>query len=370
LLPGKQWQMVLMSIAKAYKEMLAIRELSQDAAQQIIVDSLDKLQRQLGRQRLRRWWHFWDRAPAVPIAGRYIWGGVGRGKTFLMDLFFATLPGKRKKRIHFHRMMSDIHARLKLLKDVEDPLERVAADIAAETDILCFDEFFVSDIADAMILGRLLDGLFRRNVVLVTTSNISPADLYSNGLQRDRFLQAIELLETHTLVMQLDGDEDYRLRLLRQAGTYLTPAGDAAEQKLAHFFSDIAPDTVIEGQELEVNGRNIPTRRCAKGLAWFEFTDLCDGPRSQQDYIELARCYQTVIISYVPVLGSNSEDAARRFIALVDEFYDRKVKLLLSADAPIDSLYQGKRLAFEFQRTHSRLTEMQTSEYLHTAHLA
>lgn len=303
------------------------------------------------------------------VAGLYLWGDVGRGKTFLMDLFFETLPVENKSRIHFHRMMTDVHARLKALEDIEDPLDRVAADIARQTQILCFDEFFVSDIADAMILGRLLDGLFRRAVTLVATSNSPPSELYLNGLQRERFLPAIDLLETHTRVLHLDGDTDYRLRLLQQAGTYLTPIDADAVARLTHYFLEIASGDVVEGRLLDILGRDIPTERCAKGVAWFDFKDICDGPRSQQDYIEIARWYPTVIVSSIPILTTDKENQARRFIALVDEFYDRKVKLIVSAAAEIESLYAGQKLAFEFQRTTSRLIEMQSTIYLHAPHL-
>lgn len=306
--------------------------------------------------------------PGVP--GLYLWGDVGRGKAFLMDLFFATLPLERKTRIHFHRMMGDVHDRLQAIVDTEDPLDQVAADIARQVKVLCFDEFFVSDIADAMILGRLLDGLFRRGVTLVATSNSRPADLYRNGLQRERFLPVIDLLETHTQVLELGGDTDYRLRLLQQAGTYLTPADDDADARLGHYFLEIASGDVVVGRVLDILGRGIRTERCAKGVAWFDFKDICDGPRSQQDYIEIARWYPTVIVSNIPVLTADQENQARRFVALVDEFYDRKVKLMVSAAAKIETLYAGPKLTFEFQRTTSRLIEMQSTAYLHAPHLS
>ena len=303
------------------------------------------------------------------MPGIYLWGDVGRGKTFLMDLFFETLPIENKTRIHFHRMMANVHARLKALGNVEDPLDKVAADIAEHTQVLCFDEFFVSDIADAMILGRLLDSLFRRGVTLVATSNSPPAELYLDGLQRERFLPAIDLLETHTQVVHLDGDTDYRLRLLQQAGTYLTPDGATAVSRLTHYFLEIASGDVIEGRMLDILGRQIRTERCGKGVVWFDFAEICDGPRSQQDYIEIARWYPAVIISGIPVLDAGLENQARRLVALVDEFYDRKVKLIVSAAATAESLYTGRKLEFEFQRTTSRLIEMQSRSYLHAPHL-
>ena len=295
---------------------------------------------------------------------------MGRGKTLLMDLFFTSLAIEQKKRVHFHRMFSDIHARLRALDDIEDPLDKIAADIAASVRVLCFDEFYVSDIADAMLLGKLLDGLFRRGVTLVATSNSRPADLYSGGLQRERFLPAIALLERHTDVVELDSGTDYRLQLLQEAGTYLTPAGENTNAKLQHYFDEIASAEIIENRTLQILGRDVRTRRCAKGVAWFDFMEICGGPRSQEDYIEIARWYPTVIISYIPQLTHELDNSSRRFIAVVYEFYDRKVKLIVSAATHVESLYSGERLEFEFQRTISRLIEMQSNDYLHAAHMA
>ena len=267
-------------------------------------------------------------------------------------------------------MMHDVHERLGRLGDIENPLESVAESIASETQVLCFDEFFVSDIGDAMILGILLDGLFRRGVTLVATSNSSPDDLYSDGLQRQRFLPAIDLLKQYTDVIHVDNGTDYRLRLLQKAGTFLTPDDTVAGEKLASFFDESATSRVGVDRGLDVNGRTVLARRRAKGIAWFDFAELCDGPRSQSDYIELARWYPSIIVSGVPIMDAMREDQARRFIALVDEFYDRRVKLIVSAAAPAESLYTGKRLAFEFDRTVSRLIEMQSAEYLALPHLA
>ena len=362
-----------MTIRKHYEAALMTQNLVTDEAQAVVVGKLDELQQRICRRqtlgyRLRKLVP--GLTQSAPVRGIYLWGGVGRGKTLLMDLFFETLDIEGKRRIHFHRMMHDVHARLARIRNVEDPLDKVAADLAAETSVLCFDEFFVSDIGDAMILGRLLDGLFRRGVTLVATSNAQPRDLYRDGLQRSRFIPAIEALEQYAEVIELDGGTDYRLRLFEEAGTYLTPDDDIAERKLSHYFEEIASGRTIDRHRIEVLGREIQTRRSAKGVAWFDFADICDGPRSQDDYIEIARWYPTVIVSGVPVLTASSENAARRFIALVDEFYDRKVKLVLSAAAGVDALYQGKRLGFEFQRTASRLTEMQSAPYLHAPHLA
>jgi cell division protein ZapE len=362
-----------MSIRKAYREANTAHGHSADDAQLRVVEALAELQEKLQMtnslaNRLRRMLPFATDLSAT--RGIYLWGGVGRGKTYLMDLFFRSLAVEKKKRIHFHRMMHDIHARLKMLSAVADPLDQVAADIAFETRVLCFDEFFVSDIGDAMLLGRLLDGLFRRGVTLVATSNLPPADLYRDGLQRERFLPAIALLEEHTTIIQLDGEMDYRLKLLQKAGTYLMPPGPLANNNLAHYFAEIACGEAVDGQVLQILGRDLRTVRCAKGVAWFDFMEICDGPRSQEDYIEIARWYPTVIVSDIPMLGRNVENAARRFIALVDEFYERKVKLIVSAAAEPQQLYNGKRLEFAFQRTASRLMEMQSGDYLHAPHLA
>jgi len=361
------------TIKAQYEAVVAAGTIVADDAQRQVVDKLEALQLRIAAQsalraKISRLLPGKRERPAP--RGIYLWGGVGRGKTFLMDLFYGSLEIEAKKRIHFHRMMSEVHARLKNIEDTEDPLDLVAANIAAETSVLCFDEFFVSDIGDAMILGRLLDGLFQRGVILVTTSNARPAELYRDGLQRQRFLPAIDALERHTDVIELDGGTDYRLQLFEEAGTYLISSDNSAEIKLDHYFNGIASGEKLENHRIEVLGRDIQTRRCAKGIAWFDFMELCDGPRSQEDYIEIARWYPTVIVSGLPELGMENENAARRFIALVDEFYDRKVKLVVSAAVPADSLYKGARLQFEFQRTASRLIEMQSEAYLHAPHLA
>ena len=364
-----------MKIRDAYEDSLRRDGHVRDPGQVRIIAGLEKLQARLMRRK-----PLWRRLHDLvmpgqeqiydPVRGLYIWGDVGRGKTFLMDLFYAGLKIDNKKRIHFHRMMHEVHDRLRSLGDIEDPLDRVAADIAKETRVLCFDEFFVSDIGDAMILGRLLDGLFRRGVTLVATSNSRPDDLYKDGLQRQRFLPAINQLKQHTETINLIGDTDYRLRLLQKAGTYLTPDDEHAAQALASFFEESASTRIREDEALDINGRQIRARKCAKGVVWFDFESVCEGPRSQADYIEIARWYPSVIISGVPRLDSGQDDQARRFIALVDEFYDRRVKLVISADSDAATLYSGVRLRFEFDRTASRLIEMQSLEYLALPHLA
>lgn len=345
--------------------------LIQDDEQARIVSSLASLQTELvaaGNERPRWWPSFLRPAVRTPIRGLYLWGSVGRGKTFLMDLFFDTLDTAHKRRVHFHRLMSEVHQQLAELPDVEYPLQQVAKSIARNIRVLCFDEFFVKDIGDAMILAGLLEGLFQRGVTLVATSNLAPGDLYRGGLQRERFLPAIRLLETHTRVVRLDTGPDYRLRLLEKAGTLFSTADSNAQAKLTEYFDRIAPGAAPEPSHLTIRGRPVVAVRATTSAVWFEFAELCEGPRSAEDYIEIAHCYKTVVVANVPILDRLREDAARRFIALVDEFYERRVKLILSTDAAIEDLYQGSRLEFEFQRTTSRLTEMQSQSYLSAAH--
>ncbi|MFT6519130.1 MAG: cell division protein ZapE [Candidatus Azotimanducaceae bacterium] len=249
-----------------------------------------------------------------------------------------------------------------------NPLRRIAEDFARQYRVLCFDEFFVSDITDAMILAGLLEALFAHGVVLVATSNVAPVNLYRDGLQRSKFLPAIALLEAKTKVLNVDGGVDYRLRVLQDAEIFHSPLDAAADESLARSFKSLSPDAGRPDVVLEIEGRDMITRYCGDGVVWFEFSALCEGPRSQNDYIELAMQFQTVLVSNVPQFTSLREDAARRFISLVDEFYDHNVKLILSAATPILVLYQGERLVFEFQRTESRLQEMQSQEYLAREH--
>jgi cell division protein ZapE len=304
-----------------------------------------------------------------PPTGLYMWGSVGRGKTFVMDVFFEALPFEDKLRYHFHRLMYRVHNRLKTLQGVQDPMQIVAAELAAQARVICFDEFFVSEIGDAMILGRLLNALFQHGVCLVATSNIPPDELYAGGLQRQQFLPAIGLIQQHAAVLFVDGAQDYRLRVLEQAELWHAPLDEIAEQNLKRYFTEIAPDAGTSDQPIEILGRDIQTRRRADGVAWFDFSALCDGPRSQDDYIEIARSFQTVLLGNVPQLTFEQENQARRFVALVDEFYERRVKLIVSAAQPIRSIYTGHRLSKEFERTASRLLEMQSHDYLAAPHI-
>lgn len=304
-----------------------------------------------------------------PVHGLYLWGGVGRGKSWLMNTFHDALPFAEKRREHFHSFMGHIHARLKTLNRVSDPLRFVADGIADQTRVISLDEFHVSDIADAMILGRLLSALFERGVTLVTTSNIHPDNLYKDGLQRERFRPTITLIKSELTVLALKGDIDFRLRALEQAKIYHYPLDCDAPKSLFASFSALNPEHVEEGYQLTILGRRIDTVRLAEGIVWFEFDAICRAPRSALDYIEIARYFHTVLIANVPRMGKVDENEAQRFIQLVDEFYDRSVNLIVSAAVPPQELYHGKRLVEPFERTYSRLVEMQSREYLHRSRL-
>ena len=348
-----------------YRGLLATGEVLPDPEQRKVVDALDDLHRRLLTEPERRWWR---RGRREPVRGLYLWGGVGRGKTWLMDLFYEGLPFDYKLRVHFHRFMARVHTELRERSQEVDPLAEIARGWANQFRVLCFDEFFVSDIADAMLLAGILQALFERGVTLVATSNVPPRDLYRDGLQRARFLPAIALLERHTQVLAVGGDTDFRLRLLKRSARYAWPLDAAAERHMAENFERISGDCDLS-RILRVNDRDLLARRRGDGVVWFEFSELCERPRSTLDYIEIAKAFNTVLLTNVPVMTADTPDSARRFIHLVDEFYDRNVKLLITAEAPIDGLYTGDRLAFEFDRTRSRLTEMQSVDYLAKPHL-
>ncbi|HET7130994.1 MAG TPA: cell division protein ZapE, partial [Gammaproteobacteria bacterium] len=343
----------------AHRRRVERGELAADPAQTRAIEALERLYRGLRAAAPARGWR--RRVARIagrkadPVRGVYLWGGVGRGKTLLMDLFYGCLPFDDKLRQHFHRFMASVHERLKKLRDREEPLDIVAERIAAETRIICVDEFAVNDIADAMILGRLFEALFARGVTLAATSNIEPSKLYREGLQRQRFLPTIALLEKHCELVHVDGPVDYRLRVLERADVYQTPSGHRADERLAEYFHAIAPDEGDRGGALELHGRPVPYLRAADGVIWFEFKQICEGPRGKEDYMELSHLYQTVLVSNVPQFDVTLENQARRFVALVDEFYDRRVKLILSAAAPPADLYRGEKLRREFPRTRSRL---------------
>jgi len=305
-----------------------------------------------------------------PLKGIYFWGGVGRGKTYLMDMFFDALPIKKKMRLHFHRFMHQTHEQLRNHKGKQDPLLLIADDLAEQTNIICFDEFFVSDITDAMILGGLFEALFERGVSLVATSNIPPENLYRNGLQRERFLPAIKAIQQHCEIVNLDNGIDYRLRTLEQADIFHTPHDQEAIDNLENSFNQLATEIMPDGSTIEIEHRPVKTVRCGEGVVWFSFKEICETARSQTDYIEISRCYQTVIVSEIPQLETKDDSATRRFVSLVDEFYERHVNLMITAEVELEDLYTGTQLSFEFKRTLSRLQEMQSHDYLALEHLA
>jgi cell division protein ZapE len=359
------------------KEEVTAGRLEPDAGQDAAAASLDALGVRLRQrsqslsERLRP--HLpWLPPGAAPEApkGLYLWGGVGRGKTLLMDAFFASLGGVRRERSHFYRFMRQVHAELARIKEREEPLELVAEGVATHARVLCLDEFFVADIADAMLLAGLFSGLFRRGVTLIATSNVPPQDLYKDGLQRQRFLPAIALIESRMDIVHLDSGVDYRLRQLERAPTYLDCGLETTRSALEARFAALAGGASIAPVTLRIEGRSVRAVAAGPDIAWFEFRELCRGPRSQNDYIELARLYGTLFIANIPIFTLEDEDAARRFIMLIDELYDRGVKIVVSAAAPPASLYRGERLTFEFQRAASRLVEMQTQQYLAGRHRA
>jgi cell division protein ZapE len=356
-------------LQQLYAAQLALRHFECDEAQLAVVAQLEDLRKRVlaapARRsgiRLPRWLDaLAGRSPDAPEKGLYLWGGVGRGKTWLMDLFCASLPRGLVRRRHFHRFMHEVHAHLRQLHHHLSPLEHVARAIARDARVLCFDELNVADIADAMILAGLFTGLFRRGVTLVATSNVPPQELYQGGLQRQRFLPAIALLERQLQVVRLGGSIDYRLRQLTQAGIYLSADAADTHARLQSLFDRLADAERREGRPIQVI-------KSSAAVVWFDFAALCATARSQEDYIEIAREFGSVIVSDVPVLDRQRENEARRFIALVDEFYDRNVNLIVSAAAAPGALYRGERLAGLFARTASRLAEMQSEEYLVREH--
>ena len=360
-----------MNPSQKYSDLLQQPGFVADGAQQRAVELLDDLARRLVSSPSRRWWRHLARRHALwpETRGIYFWGGVGRGKTLLMDLFFQSLPDEiPAQRVHFHNFMNLVHGALKQYSGTREPLKAVAEQIARRSRVLCLDEFVIIDIGDAMIMAGLLETLFAHGVVLVTTSNAAPGDLYRDGLQRARFLPAIDLIERHCEVFNLDGEQDYRLRFLRQTDLYTVPHGDATERAIRAYLDKHVVPVQTEQPELRINGRALSCRYCAEDTVWFDFADLCETARSQDDYLELARFFSTLILTDIPRMQRGDDDAARRFVLLIDILYDHRVKLICSAAAMPAELYSGERLKFEFERTSSRLIEMQSSAYLGEAH--
>ncbi len=314
---------------------------------------------------------FWKRLlgqRSPPIRGLYLWGGPGRGKTYLMDRFYDSLPFSDKRRVHFHRFMLEIHQALDALPKTPDPLQIVARQIAERTRVLCLDEFHVTDVADAMLLAGLLEALFAQQLTLVATSNIAPGDLYRDGLQRDRFLPAIDLLQRHTRVQHLEGSKDFRFELLQHSGIYLVATGSAAHQWLQQHLQELAPVKPQSDTSIQLHGREFQVRALAEDIIWFNFDELCIQARSARDYLELAREFHTLLLEGVPQFVEGLDEAARRFIHLVDALYDHGVKLVVTAAAMPDRLYESGRLQKPFRRTASRLTEMSSEHYLAQPH--
>jgi len=340
-----------------------------DAAQETAIDALDVLWQQLVDFKARRN-HFLGRSllsPEVP-KGLYFWGGVGRGKSFLMDVFYDCVPYRRKRRVHFHHFMAEVHHGMKLLAGEKDPLLALADKIAQTTRLLCFDEFHVSDIADAMILGRLLEAMFARGVVLMATSNYPPDDLYPDGLQRQKFLPTIELLKRELRVLNVDGGIDYRLREMTREPLFMVPDDAASEMRMAAMFERLSPVLRQSDSRIEIMGRMIPVKQLANGVVWFEFADLCGGPRAQTDYLEIAQQFHTVFVSHIPQLGVEDGAALQRLIWLVDVLYDARVKVVISAAVAVQELCRFASANAEFARAASRLIEMQSKAYLELPH--
>lgn len=367
-----------MTPLEIYQKDIKEHGFQKDAAQLQAVSALDKLFHEFidymstpveKPSGWRKWFSKEAPPPQVP-KGIYFWGGVGRGKTYLVDTFFSALPTDKKMRVHFHRFMYRVHDELNALGEVNDPLEIVADKFKAEADIICFDEFFVSDITDAMILGTLFQALFKRGVILVATSNIPPQELYRNGLQRARFLPAIELIEANCHVLNVDSGIDYRLRTLEQAEIYHFPLDAQADKNLRHYYEQLVGENKQVQTTIDINHRQITVIQASDGVLHASFEQLCQSARSQNDYIEMSRIYHTVLLADVKQMDRTIDDAARRFIALVDEFYERHVKLIISAEVALEALYSGGQLEFEFKRCQSRLIEMQSHEYLAREHLA
>jgi len=367
----------VLTVTRFYQEQLRVHQYQVDKAQELAIVRLQQFEDELlafksaRANRLMRLIH----PPKVP-RGVWMWGGVGRGKSFLMDCFYGSVPVRRKTRVHFHEFMRSVHAELDSLKGSVDPLDAVGASIAKRYRLICFDEFHVSDIADAMILERLLRALFRHGVTFVMTSNYEPAALYPDGLHRDRILPAIELLQAHLDVIGVDAGTDYRRRTLEKLDVYqVVPDPIEAIRRMAVLFNQLlserenTPESLLttqgdESTSLEVGHRHLAARRRVDGLVWFEFSELCGSPRSQNDYLELADRFHTLLLSNVPEMGPAQHSEARRFTWLVDVLYDLRVKLMISAAVAPESLYSKGRMAHEFARTLSRLIEMQSREYV------
>ena len=363
----------LMNLSNKYLNIMQECGYITDEAQQHALALLDMLQSELVHRLASypmRWWQKFVplRNSCNPMRGIYLWGGVGRGKTFLMDIFYQSLPIESKRRVHFHRFMNEVHQSLRQLRGIENPLQHLARELSKKTRVLCLDEFVIIDIADAMIMSGLLEAMFEEGVVLVTTSNNLPQNLYHDGLQRARFLPAIELITQHCEVVNLDGGQDYRLQGLQQTDLYMLPHSAIVLDEINCYLSEHVSPYQTRATTISINDRNLHFQHCAEDTIWFNFEELCKTTRSQSDYLELARMFNTIILTDIEVMSSQSDDVARRFVLLIDVLYDHHVILICSAAVSPEKLYQGKRLTFEFERTTSRLIEMRSQQYLAQAH--
>lgn len=357
-----------LSPAERYAQALASGQFMPDDAQAQAVHELERVWQELiqrykaSKKAFRRF-----RRQTAP-QGVYMWGGVGRGKTWLMDQFYDSIPFRRKTRMHFHHFMQHVHRELNKLSGQRNPLDSVADQIYKDAVVICFDEFFVSNVTDAMILSDLFQKLFHRGITLVATSNIAPDGLYKNGIHRDRFIPTIEMVKKHCQVLNVDAGVDYRLRVLKQAQLFKSPLTQDNQNWMAQRFSALTNTQHHSSEPIIINQRVVETIAHTEDVLWCEFSELCFKPRSPADFIEIANIYNTVLVSNVPHLTDFLSEGTRRFIYLVDEFYDRGVKLLLTSEDSIIEIYQGEKLAFEIERTRSRLLEMQSDDYLNEEH--
>lgn len=363
-----------MNPSARYQQDITLDSVLPDPEQALAIAHFDRLYQDLqakGAASRRLFWRVragLGLAKSKPVKGLYLWGGVGAGKTYLMDLFYSCLPETGKMRTHFHEFMHEVHAQLTALQGHADPLGSLAKNLAKEVRIICLDEFFVSDIGDAMILGRLLAALFQEGITLAVTSNLPPEGLYPNGLQRQSFLPTIALLVEQMEVFHLQAAQDYRLRNLTHAGVYFYPLNHVTDIKMRGVFARLSPHVPGETQPLQVHGREIEVVRATKNILWVDFGILCQIPRSQEDYLDIARRFDTVLLSNVVPIAADNDNQITYLINLIDILYDTRVKLVISAAVSVDELYLEGRKLFEFQRVKSRLVEMQSEEYLGLAH--
>ena len=352
-----------MKPSQIHEDLVSNKKLIDDSAQKKLLVELDRLQEKV-TIRSRSWF------TKKPLDGLYIYGSVGSGKTQLMDIFFQSLETSNKVRLHFHRFMQNLHNDMNRMTRQEDPIKRIVEKLARKADVLCFDEFFVEDIGDAMMLARFLDKLFEVGIPLVATSNIHPKFLYEGGLHRDRFYPAIESIKKHCQIYELKTSQDYRLRNLEQEKIQLISGSKETDEILSKHFNSLAQGEIKLAQTIEILGRNINTKKISQGVAWFYFNEICEGPRSSKDYIEISKEFHTLLISDIPLLTESKENETRRFIALIDECYERKVNLIISSEKNIKEIYSGSKLLKPIERALSRLEEMKSREFLSLPHLS